>query len=290
MNQRLFSVFLFALAVAGIASLLVYRFVSAHIQAAAPTSTATVLVADHDLEVGALIHDADVRKTPWIGSIPAQALLIPQDAVGRGVVNKIYKDEPILTSRLAAQGAGAGLAATIPLGMRAVALRVNDVVGLAGFVMPGMRVDVLVVGNGPGGDANRVGTISRTVLQNLEVLSSNQKIERNSEGKPEDAQVVNLLVTPDQAEIINLASNEAKVQLVLRNPLDTKEQVTKGSNTLAMFGGSAPAPPPTERIIRPAVQRRSPPVESQRRPEPQVVEVFNGVKRSEQRFDSAEVR
>jgi pilus assembly protein CpaB len=169
--------------------------------------------------------------------------------------------------------------------MRAVALRVNDVVGLAGFVLPGMRVDVLVAGNPPGGEQSRVGLVSRTVLQNLEVLSANQRIDRTASGKPEDAQVVNLLVTPDEAEILNLASGEAKVQLVLRNPLDTKEQVTRGSSSLAMYGGPqtlAPAAVPRPRMQRVQLAAK---VEA---PKPQTVEVFSGTKRSEQRFDSAQ--
>src|ERR1019366_10411136 len=115
--------------------------------------------------------------------------------VGRGVIATIFQNEPVLGRRLASVGAGAGLAATIPMGMRAVALRVNEVVGLAGFVLPGMRVDVLVAGNVPGSTNPMSGTLSRTVLQNIEVLSAGQNIEKNGNGKPEAAQVVNLLVT-----------------------------------------------------------------------------------------------
>lgn len=286
MNQRLLSVFLFALLVAGAASFLVYRLISNHIFTAAPAPTATLIVADHDLQTGELIHVADVRRVAWSGPVPAQAVLKIEDAVNRGVVTKIFSNEPLVSGRLAARGAGAGLAATIPMGMRAVALRVNDVVGLAGFVLPGMRVDVLVAGTAPGGDSNRGGTISRTVLQNLEVLSANQRIDRNADGKPEDAQVVNLLVTPDQAEVLNLASGEAKVQLVMRNPLDTQEQVTHGSTSYALFGITPPASAP---LLRTAM-RLQPPNSTPRliakvaKPEDVSVEVFSGTKRTEQRF------
>ena len=92
--------------------------------------------------------------------------------------------------------AGAGEA-----GMRAVALRVNEVVGLAGFVVPGMRVDVLMAGNAPTAEQARYGTLCRTILENIEVLSAGQKLEKTNDGKPETAQVVNLLVTPTQAGI-----------------------------------------------------------------------------------------
>ena len=287
MNQRLLSVFVFALLVAAAASFLVYRLISNHIFTAAPSSTATLVVASHDLQIGELIHAADVRSVAWPGPVPAQAIFKIEDAVGRGVVTKIFGNEPLVASRLAARGAGAGLAATIPVGMRAVALRVNDVVGLAGFVLPGMRVDVLVAGTAPGGDSTRGGTISRTVLQNLEVLSANQRIERNIEGKPEDAQVVNLLVTPDQAEVLNLASGEARVQLVMRNPLDTQEQVTHGSTSYALFGIT----PPSALSVRTAM-RLAAPVPTPRliakvaKPDGVSVEVFSGTKRTEQKFGS----
>jgi pilus assembly protein CpaB len=175
--------------------------------------------------------------------------------VGRGTIVPIYSGEPILEGRLAARGAGAGLAATIPVGKRAVALRVNEVVGLAGFVMPGMRVDVLVAGNVPGSANPMSGTLSRTVLQNIEVLSAGQNIEKNVDGKPEAAQVVNLLVTPEQAETLSLAGSETKVQLVLRNPLDTQEESTPGTSVAKLFGQPevVPAPPKIAVTKRPRV-------------------------------------
>ena len=174
------------------------------------------------------------------------------------------------------------MAATIPMGMRAVALRVNEVVGLAGFVLPGMRVDVLMAGVTPNQDQSRSGTLCRTILQNIEVLSAGQKIEKNNDGKPESAQVVNLLVTPDQAEILNLASSETKVQLVLRNPLDTKSEATKGTSIAQLFGvplvpvvaHSAAPPRFMKTVVEVPVQRRT-----------STVEVFHGGKRSEETFD-----
>jgi pilus assembly protein CpaB len=205
------------------------------------------------------------------------------DAEGRGVIANIYQNEPILERRLASKGAGAGLAATIPMGMRAVALRVNEVVGLAGFVLPGMRVDVLVAGNAPVPEQTRAGTLCRTVLQNIEVLSAGQKIEKNTDGKPESAQVVNLLVTPDQAEILNLASSETKVQLVLRNPLDTKSEVTQGTSVARLFGMPEFTPVATHVSRAPAVRTiMEVPVHHER----EVVEVFRGGKRTEETFET----
>jgi pilus assembly protein CpaB len=292
MNRRLVAVFAFALLVATITSFLLYRVIVSHVgsqskMAVHETSPRnTVIVAAHVLQVGALIHDADLKQVSWGGSIPFQVIQKAQDAIGRGVIATIYDNEPIVDTRLAGKGAGAGLAATIPMGKRAVALRVDEVVGLAGFVLPGMRVDVLVAGNPPGGDQNRLGTLSRTVLQNIEVLSAGQKIEKTADGKPETAQVVNLLVTPDQAETLNLASIEAKIQLVLRNPLDTKEEVTSGSSVAQLFGyvGARPAVLPS--AFRPAVRHTISPAPIRRDPDITTVEVFTGAKRTEQKFEA----
>lgn len=281
MNRRLVAVFVFALVVASLTSFAVYRLIV--LQMGKPTrtmATGKVIVAAHDLQVGELIRDYDLTEIPWSGPIPEHAMKTRQDALGRGVVAPIFQNEPILEPRLASKGAGAGMAATIPVGMRAVALRVNEVVGLAGFVAPGMRVDVLIAGNAPGSDQSESGTLCKTVLQNIEVLSAGQKIEKNAEGKPESAQVVNLLVTPDQAEILNLASDETKVQLVLRNPLDTKEQHTTGTSLAGLFGQ-------TVRAARPAapIAMRAVPLAARPPRDVTTVEVFSGVKRSEQTFE-----
>jgi pilus assembly protein CpaB len=288
MNRRLIVVFAFALLVAGATSFLLYRVIVSHVQAPVHETVVqnTLVVAAHDLQVGALIHDSDVKRVSWHGSIPTQAIQKTQDVIGRGVIATIYDNEPIVNSRLAVKGAGAGLAATIPMGKRAVALRVDEVVGLAGFVLPGMRVDVLVAGNPPGGDQNRLGTLSRTVLQNIEVLSAGQKIEKTTDGKPETAQVVNLLVTPDQAETLNLASIETKVQLVLRNPLDTKEEVTPGTSIARLFGYAGDRPAVSASPLRSPARRALTAVAIRRDPDITTVEVFTGAKRTEQKFET----
>lgn len=282
MNRRLVSVLLFALVVSGAASLLVYHFVLTNVLAAGskPVPNQRLLVASHNLAVGALIQDADLKWIKSADAIPDGVINDSQQAIGRGVVATIYEGEPIATARLAQKGAGAGLAAMIPIGERAVALKVDQVVGLAGFVVPGMRVDVIIAGN-PSSSPSANGVLSRTVLQNIEVLSAGQKIEKSNDGKPEEAQVVNLLVTPDQAEILSLASNETKVQLVLRNPLDTKQEPTHGTSVAALFGQSVAVP-----TARPVHVAASKPVPLPPAPEPATVEVFNGTKRSEQKLET----
>jgi pilus assembly protein CpaB len=286
MNKRLLAVFAFALAVASIASFAIYRLLLTHVSAPSrPVSMTKIVVASHNLQVGTLIRESDLSEVIISGPVADQAIKARQDAIGRGVIATVYANEPILEHRLAAKGAGAGLAATIPVGKRAVALPVNEVIGLAGFVVPGMRVDVLVAGSAQFADGSRSGTLCRTVLQNIEVLSAGQKIERNVEGKPESAQVVNLLVTPDQAEVLDVASGETKVQLVLRNPLDTKEEKTQGASLTKVLGQvERPAVVPTvERFVPPPAPKVSAP--AQKEPDAPAIEVFSGVKRSEQKLN-----
>lgn len=237
MNQRFISVLVFAFVVAAGASLLLYRLMAARVPAKGPPPTAKVVLAARNLELGTLVKDSDLKIGDWTGTLPPGAVLKKEDALGRGVVATIYDGEPILETRLAPKGAGGGLAAMIPAGMRAVAVRVNEVVGVAGFVVPGMRVDVLISGNPPGTSSQ--GSLTKTLLQNIEVLSAGQDFKKDAEGKPVLVQVVNLLVTPEQAEMLSLAANQTQIQLVLRNPLDTQVAKTNGTALSALFG-SAP--------------------------------------------------
>jgi pilus assembly protein CpaB len=269
MNKRFLGVLIFALVIASIASTVVYRLVESRLVALAAQPKARILVATRELPVGTMLSSSDVRPAAWQGDFPPQAVTKIEDIVGRGVTANIYPGEPVLETRLAAKGAGAGLAATIPQGMRAVAVRVNDFVGVAGFVVPGMRVDVLISGLPPNNARSNLGTQTRTILQNIQVLSAGQNIQKDAEGKPVTVPVVNLLVTPEQAESLSLASNETKIQLVLRNPLDTQQGKAPGTAIAYLFGGQpnlkakavsgphpAPKPPPPaapvmERVVVP---------------------------------------
>jgi|SRR5208283_4254873 len=238
MNRRFLAVVVFALVVALGASYLVYRVLENKVLQGPPKRESKVVVAAADLPIGTLIKDSDVKVVEWPGTPPPHAVLKAEDAVKRGVVATIYAGEPVLTTRLAATGAGAGLAATIPTGMRAVAVRVNDVVGVSGFVQPGMRVDLLISGMPPGGNNSDLGTQTRTLLQNIEVLSAGANLQKDAEGKPISVPVVNLLVSPEQAEILSLASSDTRIQLVLRNPLDTQEAKTPGTALAYLYEGT----------------------------------------------------
>jgi len=242
MNKRLIFVMLFALVVSAAASLILYRMISTQVANNAKASTVRLLVAAHTLDIGALVKDGDVKMADWGGAIPPGAITKPEDAVGRGIIQPIYEGEPILESRVAAKGAGAGLAATIPPGMRAVAVRVNDIVGVAGFVIPGSHVDLLIAGTPPKGNGG-LGTLTKTLMQNVEVLSAGQNIQKDAEGKPVSVGVVNMLVTPSQAEVLALASNETRIQLILRNPLDKDTTNTSGTAIAYLFEGNNGEPP-----------------------------------------------
>jgi pilus assembly protein CpaB len=282
MNKRVQMILLSAFVIAAVCSYMVYRLVGTRL-AMSQVTTTRVVVAATDIKLGSKLRDADLGTVEMSGPLPKGAILNPQDAVGRGVTSDIYEGEPILESRLAAPGAGAGLAATIPPGMRACAIKVDDVVGVAGFVTPGMHVDVLISGNPPGasGSADQ-GTKVKTLLQDIEVLSAGTDIQRDTDGKPQQVQVVNLLVTPEQAENLSLASSQTRIQLVLRNPLDTAIAQPSGTQMSSLFSEKA-APAPKEHLV--AVTHTAP------APKPSrefMVQVFNGSKRSDQKFVDGE--
>src|SRR6266576_536767 len=276
MNRRLLNILLIAFVIAAGCSYIVFRLVGNRLSGTRQTSTHVISAATY-IKRGTVLRDADLTTIEITGTLPKGAILKKENAIGRGVISNLYLGEPVLENRLAAPGSGGGLAATIPQGMRATAVRVNEVVGVAGFVTPGMRVDVLITGNPPGG-ATTQGSLVRTLLQNIEVLSAGTDIQRDAEGKPLQVQVVNLLVTPAQAEILSLASNETHIQLVLRNPLDNTLNKPPGTATAQLFNESSPPKPVVagHTVAKPAPSRVY------------LVEVFNGSKKSETKFAAGE--
>jgi pilus assembly protein CpaB len=296
MNKRLIGVVVFALVIAGAASLLLFKLLAKRFDAQAQPAGGKVVVASRNLEIGTMIKPPDIKLVDWSGTPPPGSSRRLEDALERGVISTVYSGEPILDSRLAGRGAGAGMAAIIPVGMRAVAVRVNDVVGVAGFVTPGMRVDVLIMGNPPNAQSQVNGTLSRTLLQNIEILSAGQQIQKDAEGKPVSVPVVNMLVTPEQAEILSLASNEARIQLVLRNPLDKDQVKTPGTAMARLFTGDVapvvrqPAPKPVPRVValKPIVKMDPPPPapEPEKVKPPLIVEVIHGSKAGTRKAES----
>ena len=277
MNRRLFFILVSAFLVAAACSYLVYRVVGNRLGAVQQRTT-RVIVAVNDVKLGSVLRNEDLSTIDIVGTIPKGAILKPADAVGRGVVSDLYQGEPILESRLAAVGSGGGLAATIRQGMRACAVKVDEVVGVAGFVTPGMRVDVLISGLPPGPVNPSEGTKVKTLLQNIAVLSAGTDIQKDAEGKPQQVQVVNLLVTPEQAEILALASNQTHIQLVLRNPLDTQLAKTTGTAVGNLFSDGVVKPKPVGPRVSPPPARLY------------LVEIFNGSKRTEEKFGKGEAK
>jgi len=299
MNKRFVGVLMFAFVVASVASLMLYRLLLNRPQSAkAAQASVQIVLSTRDVEVGTVLKEEDVKLADWPGPMPAGAANKTQDVVGRGVTAPIFAKEPIIESRLAPKGAGGGLAAMIPPGMRAVAIRVNEVVGVAGFVTPGMRVDVLISGNRPGGDGS-LGTVTRTLLQNLEVLSAGTDFKKDAEGKPIQVQVVNMLVTPEQAEQLSLANSQTQIQLVLRNPLDHEVAKTSGTALGLLFNGAKlknpmdtdpdqgePKPRPRRSPIR-AIASAAPASAAAPAPKkeaPFVMEIISGNKKAETKF------
>jgi pilus assembly protein CpaB len=288
MNRRLLTILLCAFVVAAGASYIVYRMVGAELTRRVQGKAQNVVTAVRDLDIGVVIKKEDLKIAEVFGEAPKGAVLKPETAIGRGVITKIYQGETVLDSRLALAGSGGGLAATIPPGMRACAVKVNEVVGVAGFVVPGMRVDVLVSGSPAGNNFNNNGVKVRTLLQNIEVLSAGTNFQQDAEGKPVQVTVVNVLVTPEQAELLSLASNESKIQLVLRNPLDRQLAKPPGTEFAALFGEPVPHVHPVAVVAKPApvkVEKQEPP-----RPNVYTVQVINGDKHSDQTFSVSEVR
>jgi pilus assembly protein CpaB len=299
MNKRFAGVLMFAFVVAAAGGLITYRSLIDRPQqpaAKAAAPTVQIVLAAKDLEVGSMLKEGDIQMGDWTGQVPVGAATKVQDLMGRGVTTPIYAKEPIIESRLAPKGAGAGLAAMIPRGMRAFAVSVNEIVGVAGFVTAGSHVDLLIAGNSPGGNG-ALGTLSKTLIQNLEVLSAGQDFKKDPEGKPMPVQVVNVLVTPEQAEVLSLASSQTSIRMTLRNPLDHEIAKTPGTAMKFVWQGggnlkspgvaddTAPAPKP--RTVAPKepkpVVAQLPPIPP--KPAPFVMEIFQGGTRSETKFD-----
>jgi pilus assembly protein CpaB len=239
--------------------------------------TVAVLVAASDMDLGAEVRREDLRAIQWPeDAVPMGAFSNPDDLVGRGIIQPVTQNEVFLPAKLSSKEAGAGLPPIIPEGYRALSVRVNDVVGVAGYVLPGTRVDVVATVN-PTQRPEDVQT--KVILTNVKVLTAGTKIERDeAEGKPLAVSVVTLLVDPGQAERLTLASTEGKIQLALRNPVDKTAPTTGGIRPAAlMAGGYAP-------VVRQSAPRAAAPAPAPR-PEPvaaPTVEIIRGDKRAQE--------
>jgi pilus assembly protein CpaB len=241
-------------------------------QTAAP---GRAFVATRDLPAGTVVGQGDVREVEWPGdAVPPGLLGAAEEVVGRGVLTGMRFNEPFLDSKLAPRGAGGGLPVLITEGRRALSIRVDDVVGVAGFVVPGTRVDILLTMNSQSNGEVQ----TKAILQNIQALAAGQSVQVDMEGKPQQVSVVTLLVTPEQAEALTLASSQGRIQMALRNQLDTLAVQTLGARVSGLFGTVRAAP---AQAIGP---RRSAPPPQPAAIQETIVEGFRGGERSLTRF------
>jgi len=227
---------------AGYAALLYLRERPIRIASAeTPAATAKVVVAARDLEAGSMIGPDDVKQVNWPSSELPQGYAGDQETIlGRGLVRPVSMNEPILEAKLAGPGAGVGLSVTIPEGMRAMSVKVDEVIGVAGFVLPGTRVDVISVITPTGSTARE--PVSRVILQNVPTLAAGQTTTTDESGKPLTVTVITLMVVPGDAEKLALAASQGRIQLALRNTLDQQDVETNGARVASLLSGPAPAP------------------------------------------------
>jgi pilus assembly protein CpaB len=279
-RNRLLMIAGLAIALGLLASYSVYNKLRTGFGASNEPSLNVVVAAD-DLQVGAKLANNDVRLLRFAQStVPPGAYGSIDKVLNRGVILPISKGEFILPGKLAAANAGAGLASMIPPGMRAVSVRVNDVVSVAGFVQPGSRVDVLSTSSS-GTSGQRQTT---TVLENVAVIAVGKSLNRNAgaetQTNPPVASVITLLVSPDDAQRLALASQEGRIQLALRNPLDTRQETAATTKASSLFPGSAPPAAEAKPKVRKVVVKTPAPA-----PQFYSVETIRGNKKSETKFE-----
>jgi pilus assembly protein CpaB len=253
-NLRPWLMLVLALACGGLAAFLALRYLrqqASPLMAAEPAKGKVALAA-RDLPVGSIVSAQDVKLVDWPGdAIPAGYIGNPEAVVGRGVITPVRLNEPLLDNKLATMEGGGGLPIVIREGMRALSVKVDEVVSVAGFVVPGTRSDVLLT-LPPGG--GRTESMTKLLLQNVQTLAAGQQVQRDKEGKPQTVTVITLLVTPEQAETLALAANEGRIQLALRNTLDTLGIKTEGARANGLLAVRAPAVPGRPSRGRRAVQ------------------------------------
>jgi pilus assembly protein CpaB len=263
---------LLALTSGVVAALLALRYLrerTTPLMAAEP-KRANIVLSARSLPVGAVLTERDLKVVSWPGeAVPSGYLRSVKDAVGRGVITPVAENEPLLEAKVSTKDAGGGLPIIIRDGMRAVSVKVDEVIGVAGFVLPGTRVDVLLTLDKNDG---RPQAITKTLLQNVQTLAAGQSVTRDKEGKPQTVTVITLLVSPDDAELLALASKEGRLQLALRNTLDTLAVSTSGARSDKLtpaYSSANPHRPQRTRSLAPVL-----------RANPTVVEGYRGGERT----------
>ena len=275
-RSRLLMIGGLALAVGLLVSFTVYNRLRLFADTNSSAAGVPVVVAADDILVGAKVEakDLSVIALPQ-AAIPPGAFSGTSKILGRGAILPVSKGEFLLPSKLAALNAGAGLPSMIPQGMRAVSVRVNDVVSVAGFVQPGTHVDVLATGNEGGNERQ-----TTTVLENVLVLAVGKSLDRNTSADPQTAPVITLAVSPDDAQKVALVSQEGRIQLSLRNPVDTKQGSIGATRASSVYPGATPA----VAEAKPKIHKLAAKVPAAP-PAPYQVEMIRGSKRDETKFE-----
>jgi pilus assembly protein CpaB len=240
MRNRIFAVLVLAIVAGGGLAWGTYNVINAQPVKTVAARTQPVVVAAADLALGTELKKEDLTVVNFPeGQAPDGGFASAAEILGRGIIVPIVKNEPVLKAKLASKEAGFGLPTVIPDGMRAVSVRVNEVIGVAGYVLPGTRVDVLATASPT---SQPQDATSKVILSNVQVLTAGTRMEQDAEkGKPMQVTVVTLLVFPEQSERLALASTEGKIQLALRNPLDLGAPVTPGVQQAGLLGLTRPA-------------------------------------------------
>jgi pilus assembly protein CpaB len=277
MRSRIFAVLAIAVLAGGGLAYGTYNMINNQPVKTVTMPTQPVVVATNDLALGAELKADDLKVVNFPqGQAPEGSFQRVADVTGRGVVMAIVRNEVILPAKLATKESGSGLPPVIPEGMRAVSVRVNEVIGVAGYVLPGNHVDILATASPT--DAH-TDTTTKVILSNVQVVTAGTRIEQDQDkGKPMQVTVVTLLVYPDQAERLALASTEGKIQLALRNPLDTSAPETPGIKTATLMGAVKAAP---AKVVAGGTKKAAGPVTQQTTaPALPTVEIIRGDKRS----------
>src|SRR5262247_394703 len=278
-RTRVFIVFVMAITVGGVFAYATYNYVQNAPAKTVTMPTQKVIVAASDLDIGAEIRPDDVRIIDWpANAVPAGAFHDQNEVTGRGLVLPVIQNEPILPMKLSSKEAGGGLPPAIPQGLRAVSVRVDEVIGVAGYVLPGTRVDVVVTLSP---SESHKDITSKVILTNVQVLAAGTKIDRETDkNKPVAVSVVTLLVNPEESERLTLASTEGKIQLALRNPLDRDTPATRGIRPGSLLG-AAPITP-YDRVQSQKRAAAAPKIAepTPAAPEPATVEIIRGDKRA----------
>jgi pilus assembly protein CpaB len=274
---------LIGLVIALVIAFLLSSFVYKQFQKASiikPTSTQTLVVAAVPLPLGTRLDASNTRLIQWPANQQVTGMFTRiEDVANRAIITPLAENEPVLEAKLSPKESGAGMPSTIPEGMRALSVAVNEVVGVAGFVIPGTTVDVLVTGRVLGATSGGAN-ITRTILENVRVLASGQKIEPDREGKPQTVAVITLLVSPDDATKLTMASTQGKIQLALRNTIDTKKNDPKAVMDASLFSPEGAVAKP---VRAPGKKSTGPPAA----PPPYVIEVITGNKRENKSFPNS---